>query len=48
MQSLPPRDVVAPKSEIEKLRIAANLANDLYATALRTPPAVVICLRVPP
>jgi HD-like signal output (HDOD) protein len=39
MQSLPPRDVVAPKSEIEKLRIAANLANDLYATALRSPPA---------
>lgn len=39
MQSLPPRDVAAPKSEIEKLRIAANLANDLYATALRTTPA---------
>ena len=39
MQSLPPRDVAAPKTEIEKLRIAANLANDLYATALRSPPA---------
>jgi HD-like signal output (HDOD) protein len=39
MLSLPPRDVAAPKSEIEKLRIAANLANDLYATALRTTPA---------
>lgn len=39
MQSLPPRDVAAPKSEIDKLRIAANLANDLYSTALRTPPA---------
>src|SRR5688572_1063406 len=39
MQSLPPRDVAAPKSEIEKLRIAANLANDLYTTALRTTPA---------
>ena len=36
MQSLPPRDVAAPKNEIEKLRIAANLANDLYVTALRT------------
>jgi hypothetical protein len=39
MQSLPPRDVAAPKTEIEKLRIAANLANDLYITALRSPPA---------
>jgi HD-like signal output (HDOD) protein len=39
MQNLPPRDVAAPKSEIEKLRIAANLANDLYTTALRTTPA---------
>jgi HD-like signal output (HDOD) protein len=36
MQSLPPRDVAAPKTDIEKLRIAANLANDLYVTALRT------------
>lgn len=39
MQSLPPRDVAAPTTEIEKLRIAANLANDLYMTALRSPPA---------
>lgn len=39
MQSLPPRDVATPKTEIEKLRIAANLANDLYITALRSPPA---------
>ncbi len=38
MQSLP-RELAAPKSEIEKLRIAANLANDLYLTALRTPAA---------
>jgi len=39
MQSLPPREVAAPKTEIEKLRVAANLANDLYMTALRSPPA---------
>jgi HD-like signal output (HDOD) protein len=39
MQSLPPRDVAAATTEIEKLRIAANLANDLYSTALRSPPA---------
>jgi HD-like signal output (HDOD) protein len=39
MQSLPPRDVAAPKTEIEKLRVAANLANDLYITALRSPQA---------
>jgi HD-like signal output (HDOD) protein len=37
MQSLPPREVAAPKTEIEKLRVAANLANDLYITALRSP-----------
>lgn len=39
MQSLPPRDVAAPKTEIEKLRVASNLANDLYMTALRSPQA---------
>jgi HD-like signal output (HDOD) protein len=39
MQRLPARDVAPPTSEVEKLKIAANLANDLYITALRTPTA---------
>lgn len=39
MQSLPPRAVAVPTTQIDKLRIAANLANDLYMTALRSPPA---------
>jgi len=38
MQSLP-RDIAAPKTEIEKIQLAANLANDLYMTALRSPAA---------
>lgn len=36
MQSLPLRDMVPPVSEGAKLKIAANLANDLYVTALRS------------
>jgi HD-like signal output (HDOD) protein len=36
MQTLPPRDMVPPTTEGESLRLAANLANDLYITALRT------------
>lgn len=36
MQRLPPREVAAPAGDIDRLKIAANLANDLYATALRT------------
>lgn len=39
MQRLPPREVAAPVTDIDRLRIAANLANDLYTTALRTPQA---------
>lgn len=35
MQSLKARDIVPPTTEVDKLRIAANLANDLYTTALR-------------
>lgn len=37
MQRLTLRDIAPPDTEIEKLRIAANLANDLYLTALRGP-----------
>ena len=36
MQSLTTRDMVPPSSDAERLRIAANLANDLYVTALHT------------
>jgi HD-like signal output (HDOD) protein len=35
MQSLKLRDIVPPNSSAESLRIAANLANDLYQIALR-------------
>src|SRR5437764_1148953 len=37
MQTLTPRDMVPPTTEGENLRLAANLANDLYVTALCTP-----------
>jgi len=36
MQSLPARDMTPPASDGEKLRLAANLANELYIIALRT------------
>lgn len=36
MQSLAERDMVPPKTDVQKLKIAANLANDLYVTALRS------------
>jgi HD-like signal output (HDOD) protein len=37
MHVLSAREIVPPTRDIEKLRIAANLANDLHITALRTP-----------
>lgn len=39
MQSLTTRDIAPPKTDVEKLKITANLANDLYMAALRTTPA---------
>ena len=36
MQSLTPRDMSPPGTDIDNLRLAANLANDLYIVALRT------------
>jgi HD-like signal output (HDOD) protein len=36
MQSLTARDMKPPTTDVEKLKIAANLANDLYITALRS------------
>ncbi len=36
MQSLTPHDMTPPGTDVESLRLAANLANDLYVTALRT------------
>src|SRR5262249_8507426 len=38
MQSLKAREIVPPSTEGERLKIAANLANDLYAIALRGSP----------
>jgi len=38
MQGLKPRDIAPPSTEGEQLKIAANLANDLYAIALRGSP----------
>lgn len=38
MESLAAREMVPPTSDGESLRLAANLANDLYITALRTSP----------
>jgi HD-like signal output (HDOD) protein len=38
MQSLKAREIVPPATEGERLKIAANLANDLYAIALRGSP----------
>jgi HD-like signal output (HDOD) protein len=36
MQSLKARDIAPPANDAERLKIAANLANDLYAAALRS------------
>jgi HD-like signal output (HDOD) protein len=36
MQQLPSHEIVAPTTELERLKTAANLANDLYVTALRS------------
>jgi HD-like signal output (HDOD) protein len=36
MQSLKAREIVPPATEAARLKIAANLANDLYDTALRS------------
>lgn len=36
MQSVTARDITSPKTDADKLKIAANLANELCATALRT------------
>ena len=36
MQTLTASDMAPPGTDVEKLRLAANLANDLYITALRT------------
>lgn len=38
MQNLAARDMTPPATDGDNLRLAANLANDLYITALRTPP----------
>ena len=35
MQSLKARDIPPPANDVEKLKIAANLSNDLYMVALR-------------
>lgn len=37
MQSISIRDMTPPSTDDEKLRLAANLANELYVSALRTP-----------
>jgi HD-like signal output (HDOD) protein len=36
MQSLAAREIVSPRTDVEELNIVANLANDLYITALRS------------
>jgi HD-like signal output (HDOD) protein len=36
MQSLAAREIVPPTTDVQRLKIAANLANDLYITALRS------------
>lgn len=36
MQRLEPREIVPPTTDVQRLKIAANLANDLYTAALRT------------
>ena len=39
MQTLPSRDIAPPGSELDRLKLAANYANDLYTAVLRTPAA---------
>jgi HD-like signal output (HDOD) protein len=39
MQKLVPRDIAPPTNDLERLKLAANLANDLCAAALRSSPA---------
>ena len=36
MQRLPAREIAAPSTDVERLKILANLANELFATALRS------------
>ena len=38
MQTLNVRDIAPPGTDVDRLRLAANLANDLYITALRGSP----------
>lgn len=39
METLPSRQIASPDTDIQRLKIAANYANDLYNIALRTPAA---------
>lgn len=39
MQTLASRDIAAPRNDLDRLKLAANYANDLYTTVLRTPAA---------
>ncbi|MBL8271203.1 HDOD domain-containing protein [Steroidobacter sp.] len=39
MQTLSTREIVPPDTDVQRLKLAANYANDLYNLALRTPPA---------
>lgn len=39
MQRIEARDIARPTTDVQKLKLAANLANDLYTTALRSSPA---------
>ncbi len=39
METLSSREIASPDSELQRLKIAANYANDLYNIALRTPAA---------
>jgi HD-like signal output (HDOD) protein len=39
MQTLPSRDIAPPSSDLDRLKLASNYANDLYTTVLRTPAA---------
>jgi hypothetical protein len=39
METLSSREITSPDTDIQRLKIAANYANDLYNIALRTPAA---------
>lgn len=39
METLPAREVSAPSSDLDRLKLAANYANDLYTIVVRTPAA---------